>query len=95
MHALGHWAPSFDTYQDYESSFTRDGDDIVIKAVRALETPDSVDYVIPLDEVFDVGFAYNLHTPEETSYHHRNGAFKMIVNSDGSPSFVQAPSSAI
>ena len=54
---------------------------------RALDTGDEKDYVFPLDQEFDMGYAYHDSANEMgwTTKHQVAGSFKVTLNSNGDP----------
>ena len=54
---------------------------------RALDTGDANDYVFPLDQEFDMSYAYNdeANTMSWLTKHQVAGSFKVTLNSNGDP----------
>ena len=66
---------------------------VTVFARRALDTGDSLDYVIQLDKEFNLGYAYNSKSTEISTIHEVQGTIPVTLNSDGSPLWGSMPTS--
>ena len=90
--SIGYQPPEIDSIQDLEAHpvnmVEKDPDGRVTLFVRrALDTGDERDFVFPLDQEFDMAYAYNDEANELSwlTKHQLAGHFKMTLPSNGDP----------
>ena len=92
-HSVGYKPPKIDDNQDLVSDpahppeMKNDGEKITLVARRALDTGDEQDFVIPLDEEFTMGYAFNgeSHELSYSTKHDTAGSVAITIRSDGTP----------
>ena len=82
----GYIQPALDGEENLEATFRFFDDDIVrFTITRALDTTEEYfDYLVPVEQEFDLGWAINTDTIDLNKKHSHAGALKVIIPSDGS-----------
>ena len=97
-HSIGFEAPkldmdSQDLYKDPTQPTAFDGWYTTLVALRALDTGDEHDWIIPLDEPFTLGYANKEHQNSllYCTKHEHAGSVEITLKSDGTPVFGDTP----
>ena len=87
--SAGYISPPQDARKDLTDNKFRffPGGYIRFTLVRKLDTGDSSDFLIPVDQEFDLGWAVNENTNDLLSKHSDSGAVRALINADGSDTF--------
>lgn len=99
----GYISPAEDGQNNLDATFRFfEGDQIRFTITRALDTGDSEqDYLVPVDQEFDLGWAINYKNNEILNKHNEAGGLSLVLNSSGAPAFentgalILVPSSAV
>ena len=93
-HSIGFEAPkldyhSQDLYKDPAQPPVFEGWHTTLVALRALDTGDEHDFLIPLDQPFTIGYANNKDTNSllYSTKHQVAGSIEITLKSDGTPVF--------
>lgn len=83
MHSVGNKAPEQDSQQDLDTSFeTLSNGKLQVTVKRPLDTGDfKDDYVLPVDQPFDIAWAVNTKSSDISKYHSRRGSIRLMISS--------------
>jgi len=83
MHSVGNKAPAQDSQQDLDASFkTLSNGKLQVTIKRPLDTGDFIDdYVLPVDQPFDIAWAVNTKSSDISKYHSRRGTVRLMISS--------------
>ena len=80
MHSVGNRMPARDASQDLQFKFDELGsDNLVVMVRRALDTSDTLDYVLPIATDFDLAWAANLKSTNIEKAHTFRGAINFKI----------------